>query len=315
MLVLSIFCGVLSAVMIPPRKDYGSVWNAYLAEKDDSLDVLYFGSSLSYCDIVPAVVWQKSGYASFVMAGPEQTPAMTYYYLRETLKTQTPQAVFIEITGVFFSRYTNFTKVNVGYMPWGLNRLAATFRASEPSQRLGLMFPLYNYHDRWADLPNMDWTVLWENTPDNMAGYTFLSDIAKLDGIRTRPVEFDQVTYDDNIGWLHKIADYCTKKGVKTVFYISPSYYRLEESYLTMLESDLPDNAVFRDFNAEFDSIGLDPTADFYDYMHFNWRGAEKFSAALANWMNALNLTSSPADSTLWQDRLTAFEEKKEVQP
>lgn len=311
-LALAVFSYTLAAVMIPPRKGYGSNWNAYLAEKKDSIQALFFGSSLCYCDVVPAVIRASGGAASYVMAGPEQTPAMTYYYLRETLRTQQPQAIFMEVTGVFFDRYTNFTKVNAGYMPWGLNRLGAIFRASEKKQRLGLLFPLYNYHDRWNELPKMDFSVLWKHTPDDLAGYTFLDRSAALTGIEERKVDFDEQTYRDNIAWLKKIASYCAEKGVTPVFYISPSWYRLNDRYLEMLRRDLPAGAVFRDFNETFGTLGLNTQTDFYDNMHFNWRGAEKFSAALAGWMNELGIEPRPADDALWQSRLAAFDALKD---
>lgn len=315
LLALTLFCYTLSAVMIPKRHSFGSNWNAFLAEEKDSLDVLYFGSSLSYCNIIPALVWQDSGIGSYVMAGPEQIPAATYYYVRETLKTQKPQAVVMEVTGVFFPRYTNFTKVNIGYMPWGENRIAATFKASEPEQRLGLMFPLYNYHDRWHELPKMDWTVLWKHTPDPLAGYTYLAECTKVEGVKTRPVTFDRENYEDNIEWLRRIAEYCADHDVKTVFYLSPSYYRLEQKYVDMLTADLPDGVVFRDFNADFDTLGLDASTDFFDYMHYNYHGAEKFSGIMAEWLSALGITPSAEGSSLWQTRLDAFEARKEKQP
>ena len=61
--------------------------------------MLFFGSSMVYCDVVPAIIWEETGLRSYVMAGPEQTIPITYYYLREACKTQSPQAVVIELTG------------------------------------------------------------------------------------------------------------------------------------------------------------------------------------------------------------------------
>ena len=40
-------------LLMPPRVNYGSTWSRYLQEPENSIDVLYFGSSLTYCNIVP----------------------------------------------------------------------------------------------------------------------------------------------------------------------------------------------------------------------------------------------------------------------
>lgn len=51
------------------QTSYGSTWRAFLAEPEDSLDVIYLGSSFTYCDVNPAEVYDSSGLTGFVMAG------------------------------------------------------------------------------------------------------------------------------------------------------------------------------------------------------------------------------------------------------
>ena len=158
--------------LTPQQHDYGSVWGMYEQEQTDSIDVLFFGSSVTYCDVVPAVYWENSGLTAFVQAGPEQPLPLTLDYLKESLRTQSPKAVFVECTGIAFHKYMGFTKTNIGQMPWGINRLHATFFNAEPEVRKGLLFPLYFYHDRWTTLKSED---VQPYTEDMLAGYTFLS--------------------------------------------------------------------------------------------------------------------------------------------
>ena len=152
----------------------------YEQEQTDSIDVLFFGSSVAYCDVVPAVYWENSGLTAFVQAGPEQPLPLTLDYLKESLRTQSPKAVFVECTGIAFHKYMRFTKTNIGQMPWGINRLHATFFNAEPEVRKGLLFPLYFYHDRWTTLKSED---VQPYTEDMLAGYTFLS--GGTDKVRT----------------------------------------------------------------------------------------------------------------------------------
>ena len=123
--------------LTPQQHDYGSVWGMYEQEQTDSIDVLFFGSSVTYCDVVPAVYWENSGLTAFVQAGPEQPLPLTLDYLKESLRTQSPKAVFVECTGIAFHQYMGFTKTNIGQMPWGINRLHATFFNALHENRLG----------------------------------------------------------------------------------------------------------------------------------------------------------------------------------
>ena len=120
-------------MVLPKRYDYGSTWDMYLKEEEDTIDVMFFGSSLAYCDVVPATIYQETGITSYVMAGPEQTMPITYRYLRQACKTQSPKAVFIEVSGMLYAKHNRSTKINICYMPWSVDRLAATFQ--EPLQK------------------------------------------------------------------------------------------------------------------------------------------------------------------------------------
>ena len=141
LLALVIFCAGASAVVLPKRYDYGSTWDMYLKEEEDTIDVMFFGSSLAYCDVVPATIYQETGITSYVMAGPEQTMPITYRYLKQACKTQSPQVVFLEATGMFYPAHSRSTAVNICYMPWSLDRLALTFQVAEPDEWPGLLFP------------------------------------------------------------------------------------------------------------------------------------------------------------------------------
>lgn len=301
-----------SQILMPKRMDYGSTWGRFLAEHENSTDVLFFGSSITYCDIVPAVIYEHSKISAYDMAGPEQTIPITYYYVRETLKTQQPKAVFVEITGVFFNRYQDYTKVNVGYMPWGTNRLGATIYASEKEEWQGLFFPPYNYHSRWDSLEDVDFSVALFGYPaDNLAGYTFLNTAAQMDGAAPRNETYDEDNYVNNIKYLEKIAALCKEEGITPVFFIAPTCWRLSDEHLLMLETDIRaiDGSVYRDFNAD-DGLSLyDLNTDFYDDLHFNCYGAEKFSRMLADFLTeelALK-PSENADAALWSERVRTF--------
>ena len=295
----------------PVRREYGSMWPAYLREAPDSFDVLFFGSSLVYCDIAPAWIWEESGVRSYVMAGPEQTMPITYYYIREACRTQSPKTVMLEITGMFYAQYQNYTRANISYMPWSGNRLAATFAAAEPSLRFGLLFPLYDYHGRWTEVSPGELYHALVPAEDALAGYTLLTYACEAPAVCERE-EFtaDSETYRENLLWLEKIRDFCAKEGVALQLYIAPSAARIPAAALRTLQSDVSARGIaLADFNDALPELGIDDGADWYDNLHFNVRGAEKFSRWLGGYLSQRpELARSGADAQRWSERLAALE-------
>ena len=304
----------LSVLLTPKRHNYGSTWGHYLAEPEQSIDVLVLGSSLAYCDVVPAVFYRDAGLSAYVMAGGEQTIPMSYYYLEECLKTQSPQVVFLEITGVFYPRYTGFTKINVGAMPLGRARLEATFREAEPELRAGLLFPLLFYHDRWKELTWEDLRYTFgAYEPDLLAGYTYLAQYRPMDAIGVRELQADSENVARSCEYLLRLYQLCRSREIIPVFYVAPVAKRVPAQAMDAVKADLRalDGCYVVDFNdaGTFENIGLDLAEDFYDALHLNLSGAVKFTAAMAAWEEEkLGLTSACTEETLWQsreDRLT----------
>ncbi len=308
---LVLLCGAALPVLTPKRHDYGSVWGMYEKEPKNSVDVLVLGSSLAYCDIVPAVLYEKTGLTSFVMAGPEQTFPVTYRYLKQALKTQSPRFVMVEATGLLFGKTNRSVKVNLTYMPYNLDRLSATMTETAGSERAGLLFPMYAYHDRWDELTAEDLRkgVLGYDT-DPMAGYTFLDEITVIDGFSPRDLPDEPDTYLENLSFVEKIRDLCAEKGIRLYFFLSPYASRPEDGDRAKIMKDVTDRGImFKDFNGSFDSFGFDLKTDFYDPAHLNYRGAVKFTEYLADRLKANITPSGKADAALWKKRVSRFSE------
>lgn len=309
------FCYAAAAVLRPKDADFGADWDAFLAEEKNSADVMFFGSSLVYCDVVPAVIWRECGARAYVLAGGEQTIPQTYYYIRQALRTQSPQVIFVELSGMFFKKYTGFQEANIGYMPYSLNRLRAALETAEPSLRplLALCPPqlltIAKQHRRLSSLTGDDFRLAFSRS-SRTAGYTFLSRTETgVRGVQTRGTVINEENYATALDYLGRIKALCLEKGVTPVFYITPSYYRYSPELIARLRAD----ADFIDFNDDFDSLGIDIKTDFFDILHFNFRGAEKFSAKLAGLLPGLGVSPSDPErsSGVWRARLDYFNSLK----
>lgn len=297
-------------VLPPERSDYGATWNMYLQEPEDSIDVLFFGSSLVYCDVVPAVIYEETGLTGYVMAGPEQTLSLSYYYIREALKTQSPSVIFLELTGAMFERYQDFTVANVSYMPLlSENRIGAALNAAEPEERFGLLFPLYDYHDQWRNLRRF-FSGRPDEILDPLAGYTLMETAE----IQTERYTRDYATAPDvlaeNLGWLQKTVALCEERGVRLVLFQVPSCAYVPAAALERIRDAAGGGAEIVDFNERFDTMDIDMETDFYDFLHFNARGAVKFSRALAMYLAEAGIAPGTHDEALWQWRTSTFAER-----
>ena len=299
------------ALLRPVREQYGSVWSAYRLEPENSMDVLYLGSSLAYCDIAPAWVWEESGLRSFVMAGPEQTLPISYYYLREACRTQSPQLVMLEATGMFFEKYQNYTKANIDYMPLSFNRLAATFTAAEPELVPDLLFPLFSYHDRLESIETEELRQKLRPATDPLAGYTFLNEACAPPEYAER-TEFtaQSETYRDNLRWLERIRDFCAGRDIELLLFVAPTAGRIPAAAMETLRQDAKTLGIeLTDLNEALPELGIDDGRDWYDFLHFNIRGAEKFSRWLGDYLAARpELTPSAAEDAAWTAKLAHLE-------
>lgn len=310
--VLAYFAGWL---LTPVHTEFGSTWDAYLKEPENSVDVLFFGSSLTYCDVVPGVIWDEAAVTSYVMAGGEQTIPLTYRYIKEACRTQSPKLIAMEITGLFYAEYQHYTKLNVSYMPWSVNRIEAVFCASEPELRAGLLFPLFDYHSLWRNASPS--ALLQRLTPDVdlLAGYTFLSTISPQEEYLEADFSAETAQYAKNLALLHEIVAYCREENIQLLLFLSPTYRCIPEAAVAQLTADVTaiEGVIFKNFHEDWAEIGIDNSNDWYDTAHFNCYGAEKFSRYLSGYLTetfSLEPTGD-ADIDLWDRRVEAFENRK----
>jgi len=324
LLTAALLLNFASDVLRPVHPDYGSTWQEYLCEPEDSIDVLFLGSSFAYCSWNPGVIYDESGLTGYVMGGSEQTPAITYWYLREALRTQSPSAVVLEGTSLFFDRYMNYTQQNLVYMPWGMNRARAILECAEPELKTGLFFDLYFYHDRWKEHTSEDVKrVMRTPQADLLKGHTAVETVFdQLDGGPwVRDMEQSEEVYAQNLQDFSRIDALCREKGIPLIVTINPTYSPFTQEVYDRLEQDLKNidpSVEFYNWSGSFEEIGIDVTQQLYDNMHLNYRGAYIFSRWTGQFLLDWGLTprpQTPENTKAWADTAaywnSRYEEKE----
>lgn len=312
-LVAALLLHVCGNILRPAHTDYGSTWSAYLSEPKDSIDVLFLGSSYAYCDWNPGCMYAGSGLTGYVMGGSEQVPAITYWYLKEALRTQSPSVVVMEATSLFFDRYQNYTQINLGYMPWGMNRVRAILECAEEDKKLGLFWDLYFYHDRWKELGLVDIKkAIFPPGWDHLKGHTAVDQVfaETADGPFLSGMRQTEEVYEQNIADFARIAALCAQEGIDLIVTINPTYSQYTQEVYDRLKADVERNPGVRFVNwaDSFAQAGLDPTVHLYDGGHLNQDGAKLFSAYTGRYLRDLGY--EPREQTA--ENRAAWEETAE---
>lgn len=316
---LALFVGVMTPVLKPKRNSYGCLWDAYLQEPEQTVDVLCIGSSVAYSNIVPALIYEDTGITAYVMAGPVQTVSESYYYLREALKTQKPKVVLLELSEMFSDRVPAYNLINIGYMPNSMNKWCAMVQTVPASEWISYVFPLYAYHDRWEELTKDDFTrAFTKASPDMLAGHTYLNAVIPLQQQNPAADDCDAARYAENESFLRKIVAYCAEEDIRLVTYFAPRQEGVSQARMERMEKTVQElHLCFENFDAQQDNYGIDTAADYYDRTHLNCHGAEKFTHFLSEYLTqTLELApTEPDNEALWQQRIAYWYELRGVEP
>ena len=303
-----LFCAMLlaeivyaGAVLRPERSGAvgGAAWQSYFALEKNTADVLVFGSSHAFAGIDPAVVWRQRGIPAFVLGGPAQMLQVTEYYMREALRTQKPRVFALEMSSSSYSTRTfspSFHATNVGLMPWSGNKLAASWFATPADMRLNILVDAWTYHGRWSEVTKADFDLEAKNMQATyLKGFnpnTASRVVPSQPYVRPRsdyPVADAGVAYNKET--LRRIARLCAQNDIELLLFLTPTappqnttYYMERAAEALAAEFD---NVRVLDLSRRGAVPGLLYRSDFMDGGHLNWRGAEKASRVLADYLSA----------------------------
>ncbi|MCR4689720.1 MAG: hypothetical protein K5739_00015 [Lachnospiraceae bacterium] len=77
--------------------DFATRMKAYHRLPKDSVDVVIFGSSHAYRNVDTPIMFEDYGITAYDLGSPGQRLALTYYQMKDDLKTQNPKVVVLEV--------------------------------------------------------------------------------------------------------------------------------------------------------------------------------------------------------------------------
>lgn len=251
----------------------------------NSVDVVFMGSSHIHCDVNTAMLWENYGIAAYDYSAAEQPLWITYYYLKEICKYQSPKLVVLDLySPARFKDDYQYTwlRDNLFGVRFSLNKLQMIYASCEPEHYFDYFPSFAAYHHRYPT--SEDFEYLFESREDRASfkGYTpyYIQS----------PQSEPELVEDKSGGitikseqYLQKIIEFTQEKDIELYLIVSP--------YITTSEDELVYNRVkeiagsygleFNSTNYSYDEMDLDFDTDFNDESHLNYKGSCKYTQYL----------------------------------
>lgn len=267
--------------------------DGFYYEKENSLDVLFFGSSHMYTGVNPNVIWKNTGITSYNLGQPEQQIWTTYSYIKEALKYQNPKAIFVDVYTVTYDTdgYMPIenNNINLDTMRMSKNKLEAINNSVKPSDRPYFIFDLLKHKSNWKNINKDNFTTNFTNDVHTNKGYWEWFEVyenSEPDGNLTDKIG---ILPEKTELYLNKIIDLCKVNDIPLVFIKTPVAIsnNHQEKYNRVAEIAKENDIDFINFNSMYDELGIDFKSDFIDEgKHLNFMGAHKVSYYLSDYIS-----------------------------
>ena len=279
-----------------------TVFDEFYAQEENSVDCIYFGSSVTQRAYVVPVAYKEHGVRAYSIACGTQPFVLTKYLMEEAQKTQDPKLFIVELKGVCkspddlwdaaYRRVIDNMKYSLTRVDAikAMERFAANAKEDTGVDETGLSyyFPIIKYHTRWnpSKQPNYFNNIYYFNGYSLDGGLSFK--------IRERhTLEYDEHT--DPIDpvmeeSLNELLDYCdTLENAKVLFVIAP----YESSELGMGKLNYAKNIVegrgYECLNflpiEKREELGLKDNTSYYNKEHLNYYGSLKYTEYLTSYI------------------------------
>lgn len=200
----------------------------FYAEEENTLDVIFVGSSQMYADMAPAVLFTEYGITSYDFCANEQPLWVSYYYIKEALKHQNPKVIVLDVFTVYGDDYEQegTTHINLDDLPMSVNKLLAIRDSVPKGMRYSYYFPLAKYHNTWTDFYEGKATYSFYHEKDPYKGYSpFIFAAAYEDSAKeeVKNQKESEPIPDKAKEWLLKIINLCKEENVPLVLVKTPN--------------------------------------------------------------------------------------------
>lgn len=269
------------------RSPETEMWENFYDVPENSLTTVFLGDSDVYCAVDAPRFNDLTGEYAFDMAVSSGSFMEGYYMLQEALRYHKPEVAVLDMNAVIrdYSKNVLMSKRPYQNMKWSKVKWAAYTDPNRGLSKKDLLlrvFTVFDYHDRWKDLSDIDLNPQAYRT--NVLGYTPCYDI-------TGWLEHDQFHNEEELEYneiasyyFDKIVTLCEENDIQLILIKTPKVeWNISYSQLAQGLADKY-SLTYIDYNTDenFERLGFDNDKDWRDKFHLNLNGAKKFTDILA---------------------------------
>lgn len=315
--IFAILLMLVMDVLVFKQQDGTLPMRNYYDLPEDTVDVLFLGSSHIGMNVSTQILWDEYGIAGYKCWGSTQPVWNTYHYLVECLKTQKPKVVVVDVHGSIFSYdyadYVLSVKNTLGMRP-SRNKIEAVMASQTEEQWGNLLLELPTYHTRYNELKQEDFEYFpWNHHNDiSVLVNQAQTDVFPIEILTEAEVDGIEPLAEKEEKYLRMIIDLCRKNNIPLELITAPYEVTDFEVKRFRAVAELAseyDGLRFTNFNDVYADYGIDPLTDFLDLGHFNASGVPKYTRAIASLLrNRYELPDRRQDpGHIWNSR-TAIE-------
>lgn len=254
--------------------------------EEDSLDVVFIGTSGTMSSFAPERAWEQYGFASYNFCinvmGSDAMPTA----VREVMKTQSPQLIVIDIYPFIVRQRVselseNYARYNTDGYRYSVDRLRLVHNSvSENEDKLSYYFDIIKYHEN-----SFTWKNFFAAYPFINRGYNFLGWQVAEPAVLTEERSALEEEYDV---YLDNLLKECDDTDTEILFIYYP-YGKVREKDVAEVNyiSDRIRAGGYPFLNClEFrDEFQLDYARDYWGGGHMNIYGAEKITDVVGRYL------------------------------
>ncbi len=266
----------------------------FYAEEENSLDMVFLGSSSVYRYISTPYLWEKYEITSYNLATGSQPTGVTEALIEEVQKSQNPQLYIVEVRRflkdpkekeneeVYLRRVTD----NMNYS-WNRTKLVLEGSVGQ-EDRISYLFDLLKYHGEWENIFRKSRLAYGDNKEAQpKKGWRNIFEVKKIKKPKISGEATPQELHEQAEEDLLDLMDYCDEHKINILFLATPWKMSTEDAgrSRTVEKIVTSHGYTYLDCNLYYDEIGLDFSTDFYDRKHVNAWGAEKVTQFVGDYI------------------------------
>lgn len=273
-------------------------------EEKDSIDVVFVGASNVYRYWDCMYAWNKYGFTSYDYSVSLMASATTISAIQDIEKHQKPELIVYDVRKLLpdfmDTTIAPALRFALDSQDFDFNRLKAVkyfcdLNDIKLEDSISEYIDLIQYHNNYTALSSeMNWKLMGNRINENLdkdsfyKGFAIAGEHAFIENTRPLNISEDIEELRNKSEKIYiDILEYCRQNGIDLLLVVAPYLVNDEEQILLERMEQIASDYGFSFLNTNnyYNEMALDCEKDFYDYIHVNIVGADKYTDFVAKYL------------------------------